>query len=99
MQYTANIYGTANSTTPDMRYTFSVGEQMKDGAWTFSVSNPKYEMYSELIGELTENTVAEAVRTKIDEILNNLKKDQSIANLSFRLYYDDETKVPVVKEL
>ena len=96
MSYSINIYGRADSKSPDIIYTFAIGEHLHDGKWHHSVVEKNYIFNNELIDELSEDAVISEIRTKIEEILNSVYARNLLICPVLRLYYDDEQKKPVV---
>ena len=96
MSYSINIYGRADSKSPDIIYSFTVGEHLHDGKWHHSVIEKKYEFKNELIEELSEEVVISEIKAKIEEILNSVYARNLLICPVLRLYYDDELKKPVV---
>lgn len=61
MSYSINIYGRADSKSPDIIYTFAIGEHLHDGKWFHTVIEKKYEFKNELIEELSEDPACRTV--------------------------------------
>lgn len=95
--YTVNIFGNADSRTPDIKYMFDIASTMTNGAWTYNACSVAYQFNNELIPDLTENQVISAVTAEVNSILNSSAGPMWIRSPRLRLYYDDETKRPVVK--
>lgn len=97
MAYTVNIYGRSDSKSPDITYTFEIGEHMHDGIWSNRVIQKNYAFHNELIDELTEETVIAETKKKVEELLNSPLARNFIISPVLRLYYDDESKKPVLQ--
>ena len=95
--YTVNIYGTANSTKPDITCRFDISSSMYNGKWTYSACSISYNFHNELISELNSETVKAEIVKKITEILNSNSGKSWIVSPKFRLYYDTDTGKPVIQ--
>lgn len=95
--YIVNIYGTAGSVKPDMTCKFDIASSMNNGKWSYSTCSISYDFHNDLIPELDEASVKEEIGKKITEILNSESGKAWISSPKLRLYYDAESKKPVIK--
>lgn len=97
MQIVTQIFGRSDSKSADMQCVFNVRSIFSNGQWTYKMDNTKFTFFNEPIDELNNESLQIRTMMKIEEILNSKNVKDFIYSPILRVYYDDETKLPLVK--